>query len=270
MIEKKKRRAIVRLVISTLILSALISILVTGITKGTRFSFFNFNFGNSYAHADKYTAGDTSITIDKLDEIDINWISGSVQVELYDGNSIEIQETNSDRLSVEDKVHSYYDNGTLHIQFSESKHFNFHNTTLSKTLQIRIPKKLYLDSAGSLNKLKIDSVSADITVNGLAIKSCIADTVSGNISLNGSLEKLKLDSVSGNTQLTSSITPTDIDTDSVSGDVTITVPADSRFSIEHDSASGDLDNAFPTSHEHHENDWEFDSVSGDVTIGCLD
>lgn len=268
MIEKRRRRAVVRLVISSVILCVLVSVLLVGINKGNHFPFFSFHFGsNSYPNADKYTAGNTSIAIDKLEEIDIDWISGSVQLELYEGETIELEETDADKLSEEDRVHSYYENGVLRIQFRESEHFSFHLCNLTKSLHVRIPQKLYSEPDAVLNKLSIDSVSADVTVNGLPMRDFISDSVSGNISLTGAVEECELDSVSGDIQLISTTTPTDIETDTVSGDVTITVPADSQFSIEHDSVSGDLSNAFPTTHNKQKNHWEFDSVSGNVTIG---
>lgn len=36
-----------------------------------------------------------------MDELDINWISGNVQVELYDGDTIKITEADSKNLSEE-------------------------------------------------------------------------------------------------------------------------------------------------------------------------
>lgn len=267
--ETKKRRAVVRLVISAIILLALISILIQGIQgreNGWKFPFFSIGFGESYADADKYTVGDTSISIDSLDEIDIDWIGGKLQIETYEGDTIELQETAQDSLDEDDRVRSYYDNGVLKIHYRKSGIVAFRFKSIDKTLLIRIPEKLYSDPAAALTKLDIDNVSADVSVNGLKIRQSTIDTVSGDISLVGAVEQLKTDSVSGNCQLISSITPIDIDTDTVSGDVTITVPEDSQFSIDYDSVSGDLSNDFPTVTNNQSNHWKFDSVSGDVTI----
>lgn len=271
MIEKKKRRAIVRLVVSTIILSALVSILIVGIrSKKNPLPFFHFGLGNSYPHADEYTAGDTSIATERLDEINIDWISGKLQIELYEGDTIELREENSTSLTEEDKVHSYFHDGVLEIQFRRSELSLFHFSTPNKSLLIQVPKRFYSEQSAALNKLEIDNVSANIIVNDLPIRKCNIDTVSGDIIMNGAVDEWELDSVSGDSHLTSYTTPTDIETDTVSGNVTITVPSDSVFSTEHDSVSGDFTNAFPSTSKGGKNHWEFDSTSGDVTINCLD
>lgn len=263
--DKKKRRAYMRLIISTLILSALISILIGSIRRGGFPTVFSFGscYPSTYPFSDKYTAGNTSIAADKLEALEIDWISGSIQIETYDGDTIELIEEDSDSLSESDRVHSYYEDGTLMIQFRKSEVFSFHIASLSKSLVVRIPQKF---SSAYIKKLEIDNVSADVTVNGLQIQKFSADSVSGDIRVNGAVENLESDSVSGNTTLTSFITPNEIETDTVSGNVTISVPADSQFSIDLDTVSGELSNTFPTTHNIKGRQWKFDSVSGNVTI----
>lgn len=262
--EKKKTKAYLRLGISTIVLLFLISILAMGIGNGTHLPFFSF--GSSYPFAERYTAGNTSIAADRLEEIKIDWISGNIQIERYEGDTIEIQEANSDSFSEADRVHSYFDNGTLRIEFQKSKRFSFSTIAQSKALHLRIPDKF---SSTPLKKIDIDNVSADISVDGLQIKEFSADTVSGNISVKGAIENFETDSVSGDSTLTSTITPKEIEVDAVSGDSVITVPADSQFSIDYDSVSGELSNAFPTKPDNNGGKWRFDTVSGDVTINSM-
>lgn len=263
--EKKKIKAYLRLGISSFILLILATIMAAGIGNGSN-SFPFFFFGSSYPFADKYTAGNTSIAADKLEEIDIDWISGNIRIERYEGDTIEVQEANSDSLAEADRVHSYFDNGILKIQYQKSRRFSFNPSVQSKTLHLRIPEKL---SSTFLKKVEIDNVSADITVDGLQIKEFSADTVSGNVNVNGAVENFETESVSGDSTLTSTVTPREIDSDTVSGDTTITVPADSQFSIDYDSVSGELSNAFPTKSDNNSGKWTFDTVSGDVTINSM-
>ena len=225
-----------------------------------------FSFRSSYPFADKYTAGNTSIAADKLEEIEIDWISGNIQIEPYSGDTIEVEEENSASLSEGDRVHSYYENGILRIQFQKSRRFSFHSITQNKALLLRIPEKF---SSTPLNKVEIDNVSADISVDGMQIKEFSADTVSGDVNVKGAVENFETESVSGNSTLTSTVTPREIDSDTVSGDTTITVPADSQFSIDYDSVSGELNNAFPTKSDNNSGKWRFDTVSGDVTINSM-
>ena len=263
--EKKKTKAYLRLSISTAILLILTVILAAGIGNGSN-SFPFFFFGSSYPFADKYTAGNTSIAADKLEEIEIDWISGNIQIEPYSGDTIEVEEENSASLSEGDRVHSYYENGILRIQFQKSRRFSFHSITQNKALLLRIPEKF---SSTPLNKVEIDNVSADISVDGMQIKEFSADTVSGDVNVKGAVENFETESVSVNSTLTSTVTPREIDSDTVSGDTTITVPADSQFSIDYDSVSGELNNAFPTKSDNNSGKWRFDTVSGDVTINSM-
>lgn len=265
--EKQKVKAIIRLIVSALLLSALLSILVTGLKNKDRgFPFLRLSIGGkTYENAEKYVAGDTSFLADKLEKININWVNGELHLETYDGDKIEIKETCSSTLTEEHKVYSYYEDGTLHIQPRRSEHFTFLDDIPYKSLVIRIPNKLNNDSDAILKSLNLEIVGADTTINGLAIQHFKTDTVSGNLTFNGSIEKMEYDAVSGDLNLTSDKTPHDIDFDSVSGDAIINVPENSVFSIEHDGVSSDLNNEFPTTTDE-DNDWDFDTVSGDVTI----
>ena len=95
--DKRKRNAVIRLVISAIIIVALVSILMAGIRGHKGFPFVSFNIGgNNYSNAEKYRAGDITYSADRLDEMYIDWVSGDIQIEVYDGDVIEIFETESD------------------------------------------------------------------------------------------------------------------------------------------------------------------------------
>lgn len=270
--EKKKTGAWVRLIISSVILLALVTVLIIGMARGgSGFAFLSIG-GSHYSNADQYKAGDTSITTDQLKGIEINWISGSIQIDTYDGDTIEICETTSQHLPEADQVHSYLDNeGTLRIQYRKSEFFSLH-TIGSKKLEIKIPVTL----AGSLNDFSLDSVSADCQISGLSIKDCDIENVSGSITVNSDVSTFDLDTVSGDCQVATHTVPEDVNTDSVSGDFTLLVPANASFTAEQDSVSGGINCSFATSSQDDRilcgeggNDWNFDSVSGDVYIDKL-
>lgn len=267
--ERKKGKAILRLVIASLVLFALTCALLAGIRGGYSIPFFSF--GNSYSNADKYTAGNTTIAASKLEELDINWISGEVYIELWDESEIGIEEEDSRRLPASDQVHSYYEDGTLHIQFAESKGFRFHTFNKNKKLKILLPHSLFTSpEQNPLEELKIDCVSANVIVRDIPINYCSSDTVSGDVDLSGSLKNGEFDAVSGEVHIVSQETPEKLETDTVSGDVSIRVPANSTFTVDFDSTSGDLHNQFPSFYESEPRKWSFESVSGDVTITSLE
>lgn len=272
--NKNKTGAWIRLITSTILLLILILILVMGMTR-RGFDIPIFSFGSShYPNEDSYTVGNNSISATALKNIEVNWISGSIEIETYDGNTIEVSETCPHSLRQEDRVRSLYENGTLTIQFRQSRFALFGGIEGNKALHIRIPKTL----AENIQNLSVDSVSSDNTISGLTIRNCNIDNISGEITVDGTIQDFNLDTISGDCRLTSHTIPRSVETDSVSGDVTLSIPEHGGFSIQHDSVSGKLNSDFPTTSfgddefvygDGGTDEWEFDSVSGDVYIQRL-
>lgn len=272
--KKSKTSAWIRLVTSSVLLLILTLFLVMGITK-RGFDLPIFSFGSShYPNADRYTVGNNSIPATELKEIEVNWISGSVEIEAYHGKTIEVSETCPNSLSEGDRVRSLYENGKLTIQFRESRFALFGSYSGNKALHIQIPESL----AGNIRNLTLDSVSSDNTISGLTMQNCDVDNVSGSIIVDGSVQDFDLDTVSGNCRITSHTTPKRINTDSVSGDVTLIIPKNASFTAEHDSVSGKMNSDFSMtlsgddtfiSGDGGTDEWEFESVSGDVDIQKL-
>lgn len=266
--KKNKTGAWIRLITSSILLLVLTLFLIAGITGGG----FNIHFfGSSYPNEERYTVGNNSIHATELEEIEINWISGSVKVDTYKGDTIEVSETYSGSLSTADYVRSLYEDGKLLIQFRESRFLWFGSFSGNKALHLRIPEAL----AKNIKNLSVDSVSSDNTLSGLAVQNCDLDNVSGQIHMEGAVENFNLDTVSGDCQLTSNITPKNVDSDSVSGDFTLIIPDQRGFSIEHDTVSGKISSDFSmTRFDDDEyifgdggtDEWKFDSVSGDIYI----
>lgn len=271
--EKKKTDAWIRLIVFSFLALILITILISGIRKGGMgIPFLSFS-SFQYANEEKYTVGDNSITADQLKELDINWVSGSITLEAYDGDTIEITETCDSDISSDDRVRSCYENGVLTIQFRKSTFLLFGTQASGKNLKIRIPKAL----AEGIENLSLDSVSSENSITGLSVKHCDIDTVSGDLTFDGTLQNLELDTVSGKCRISSQKAPDNIEADSVSGDVTLKIPGDSGFTAEQDGVSGNFNSEFPTSLTDDNyvcgnggtGKWEFDSVSGDVRIEKL-
>ena len=292
----KKTSAIIRLAISLLAAALLTSLLVMGISGRSLFGIgsWNVNFGTKYANADKYSAGNASIPADDLKDIYINWIDGEVNVLPCDGSNIEIEETADSSLSEKEKVHYYYDNGILYIQYEKSETgfiFSFiNNHKKNKRLTLRIPQTL----CGSLSNFELDTVSSQNNISGLscsdmdidnvsgetiltdveAANELDFDNVSGRIDLQGSFAKLNIDTVSGSCSVDTNVTPSSIKLDTVSGDCRLMLPYSAEFCAEIDGVSGNLNfNGFKVTKNDDEyicgnikNEFDFDTVSGDVTI----
>lgn len=247
---------------------------------GISFPAFQIFGGNHYENADKYTAGNVSIQPETdqdnpLSEIYIDWIDGTVEIAGVAGlKEIEIEEEDASSRPKSDQVHSYYHDGILEIQYQESGFSFFKKWAANKNLKIRIPEEL----ARNIRETHGDFVSSDVTINGLQMDILDLDSVSGQTMYTGLVRKeINLDNVSGNTSLNLADTPSALTSDSVSGDIFVTLPSSASFEAELDTVSGKIKSELPvTSSDKEDGDYEFircgdgkgkfdfDTVSGDI------
>ncbi len=107
------------------------------------------------------------------------------------------------------------------------------------------------------------------------------DTVSGDLAiLDGKHSSIKANTVSGNLAVTTALVDGPYKFSSVSGDVRLTLPAETRCTAELRSVSGDLVSAFPGTGYHHHSGVktiqvqgggtrvDMNSVSGDLSLDC--
>lgn len=232
-----------------------------------------------------YSAGNVDIVqLNGFRSIDIEWISGSVSVELYDGEGIEIKETlaGDGAVSVPMEWRVNEDDSTLDIRsqpqllsVSEEKH-----------LMLKLPRSMVLHALDidtvsaavsvdltdedtlTLDELDVTSVSGAVSVNAANAASISLSTTSGAISGSVRTQELQTDSVSGNVDLTLDILPTELDIETSSGPVTLAIPTGkttSVLSVELRTTSGQFSSDVPVTHTK-DAPWEFQTVSGDVTI----
>jgi hypothetical protein len=126
--------------------------------------------------------------------------------------------------------------------------------------------------------VRIHTVSGDADVERVA-GPLEVDTVSGDVELKDSkLSSVKANTVSGKLRVHTALMDGPYKFDSVSGDVTMTLPADTHCTAELHSVSGDLASAFPvTGYSHHHGSQtvnvqgggvkvNMNSVSGDLSL----
>ncbi|MDE5671261.1 MAG: helix-turn-helix domain-containing protein [Eubacterium sp.] len=209
------------------------------------FGFLNHNFGDiiddipsyisagaySYDNESLYTAGSGEVSANGITELSIDWISHNITVEYYDGDTISFSEP---KQSNPDYALRYrVDGNELKIKFCKSG-FKASNPK-NKELTVRLPQNLIL------NELEIDCVSADSNIKGIAANSFDVDTVSGNINADGKFNDIDIDGVSANSKIITHAALREFDSDTVSGDCTVFVPADiGGFTINCDTVSGEV------------------------------
>lgn len=181
-------------------------------------------FGAAFDNDSGYTEINTSAEFktDDINSIDIDWISGNVNIEYYDGETIFAEESGG---SKSHPMQYKIENGILKIDEYRNENWSSFKNMSSKDLTLKMPKTFKAD------ELEISVVSANVYASDLNVNELDFETVSGN----------------GNFEF--AVSPVKIDTESVSGDVNLTLPSDVLgYSVSKNTVSGafrakDFDNS---------------------------
>lgn len=291
--------------IALVLASVLVSLLAIPRVQDWKIGDLSLHWIDDHGGDEGYTVGEASVS-GEVRELDVSWLSGSVTVELTDGDAVTLREEPQPESS-DARMRWKLQDGKLTVYSQKS---GLTIPTRAKQLTIGIPagragklqklsldlsaasaslpaltlRELELDSVsgsvtltgGSYENLDFDSTSGDLTVTDAAVGELSADTTSGSLTLDGAFETIDFDTTSGALHLTTSILPQDISCDTVSGGVTLTLPENGGFSATLDSVSGDLTVDGFAGSLHRDTfvygqggpAYEFDSVSGDVHIRC--
>lgn len=286
-----KRNAIARIVIWSLVAVLLISLLIVGINCSPS-SFFTGDWsfgiiGETYKNSALYNVGGGTVT-DEFQSIKVNWTNGKINIESYDGEDTVISET--EVAEKENKLRWRVEDGVLKIQqMAAGMRFGLKKTP-KKTLTVKIPS----GAAEKLKSVNTDSVSAEVNIIGVAASGKIEidtvsgsaelkniktarldiDTVSGEVNAEGEISELESDSVSGDITVSSAVPLEKLDCDSTSGNIRLTIPKNSGFTLKADTVSGDISCGLPAVSESKNRrvcgdgsaDFETDTVSGDLII----
>ena len=235
----------------------------------------------AYGNEDQYSVGAGSIPAEGISRVEIYWQAGTVTVAQGEGETITLTESET----AEEKYELRYlvEGDQLTIRFAKD---GIYRSLPSKDLTLTLP--------GALGDLVVDTVSASVEIPALPIQGISLDTVSGNCTVAGDPTVLEWESVSGELTFTGSAmeiqgdsvsgsaafhlteTPSRFTCDTVSGDVSLTIPGERSFEAKLSTTSGDLRCDLPTqtvgkntlSYEADGDAAAFtvDTVSGDFTI----
>ena len=231
-----------------------------------------------------YSAGDVDIVqLNGFRSVNIDWTSGLVTVELYDGQGIELSETMMDggdvSLKMEWRVDE--DDSTLDIlsqpltvSASEKKHLTvklprsmvLHELDIH-TVSADVSVDLTEEDTLTLQELDVSSVSGNVSVSAANAGEISLSTTSGAVSGSVRTGKLEADTVSGTVGLTLEVLPTELEVETVSGGVALTLtekpsmPVDVVFR----TVSGQLDSGVDST-VGADCVWELETTSGDAAI----
>lgn len=194
-------KIIVALLVSALAIAALASCTHKNIGA-------NLTKGSVYPDADKYTAGSLTYSSEDIRRVEVNWISGSVEIKQGEGELC-VSEVN-DSLSEDEQLHWMISDGVLYVQFCKSGHIL--NSPAKKELSLEIPRGVEID---------IGTTSADVFADVLEVKKADIGSVSGNVKFGiFSGEELEVGTTSGGLTV-DSLECDKLDFGTVSGDAKI-------------------------------------------------
>lgn len=251
---------------------------------GERYIYDN---ANSYEMLDRsgFGSGEQSATASEpltdITEIEIHWLTGDVYLVESDTDGVTFQEDYTG--SNEDYRMRYkVSNGKLTIQPCKSKLFDSIDLP-RKALTVFLPDTLTLDKitvetvsadvelmGGSVDALSINTTSGNITGPGLSAKEYELGTVSGDISLTAlpaGSSAIDCETVSGEVRISCTAHPDEIDFNSVSGNLRLTLPKGScRYTLDFSTVSGDRDTDRFISGGDETCDITAETVSGNVEL----
>ena len=197
--------------------------------------------------------GEYAVSPENIQKIEVDWVSGGVRMEAWDGAEIAFSE--AARAALNDDTRLFYETGggTLSIRYAKGR---VRDLKGGKLLVIQVPRAL----AESLTKLAIGATSADVDLQGVSAGTLEINTTSGDVSvpdgtfskaelsttsgemiLAGDAEKVEMFSTSGDMNLTGGGALRKAEVSTVSGEMLVTLPEDQGFTLQWDTISGDLD-----------------------------
>lgn len=289
-----KQNALVRILVWTFVMVLLIAALVMGV-GGFSFasigSTINTGFTTSFQYDDpsSYTEGDASVPASQIRQLDISWVAGGVDIDVYDGNEIIFTESASRQLESHEVLRYRVKGDKLTIQYCESTRLSFNNMP-EKRLTVRIPASIALQSLG------IENVSADVTVDGggLSIRQVDIETVNGQVSVDNVVGKeLQIETVNGSVTIHGAFSEVDaegvngrqtfalagdlkrLDVESITGSIDVLLPESIGFTARLDSVTGRLisdyahvSGRYEATHGDGKATLDFETVGGTVTINA--
>ena len=258
------------------------SIVGNAMENGMEYSFGDDDtgFNNAYTGSNSY-----SVPADGIDKIRVEWVSGLVRVQPYEGTDIKLDEMSNVDISEEYALRYKIADGKLTVRFCK-KHtwygvdaamLNLDEIIKPKELVVSVPRAMlesgemdiqldgvsndaYISSA-KLNGLNVNGISGSIAIENVSAKDMDLDTVSGLIDVSDcAADAIKVVSISGEMTIGGIFGSARLN--STSGAVWFTDGSDGIKELEIGTVSGDVTMQLPESAGFN---MMVSTVSGDVS-----
>lgn len=307
--RKSARNRIIIWSIVSVLLIGLLTVGIIGIRNYNAFNFKLFSFSND--EIDKMSTGNAEFDKNEVKSIDINWTSGTVEIKNGNTDKVEISENVSYDKNSDKAMRWSLDDGKLKIYDSKNA-FGFHWFSFSmspKKLTVTLPESISLDefdissasaeftaecinadtldietASGTIkvdsfegNKADINTASGTVDFTAVSAEDVDVETVSGECTVTGKIEKLNVSGVSSVLNLIVGKNNSEINAETVSGNVNIKTNCDqSGFTANYSSVSGDFSSDFAGTNKNGKfvygsgkADYNISTVSGNIDIQPL-
>lgn len=289
-----KKSLVIKLILSSVATALLTTLLVLGIVVPKYVMPYKFDitgfenlktipvtasFSYLYEDEDKFTIGADEVSAEKIKKLDISWISGSVKIVPYDGNTIKLEE--DEGFGEDFRLRYRVKGNTLIIKACRSMFANFTGSldAYHKKLTVYLPKSLAedfseihyesIDSDIELDEItvnsvfsklvacsilmkntKCDNLKAQSTSGSIKLENVIAENAecratTGSIEISGNIEKLETSSSSADISVTLQNMPQKLNTKNTTGATTVTIPGNGGFEVSVKKANGEFKSDFP-------------------------
>ena len=176
------------------------SIVGNAIENGVEYSFGDDDkgFNNAYTDSNSY-----SVPADGIDKIRVEWISGLVRVQPYEGTDIKLDEMSNVDISEEYALRYKIADGKLTVRFCKKHTWYGVDTSMLNINEIIKPKELVVSvpramlESGEMD-IQLDGVSNDTYISSAKLNGLNVNGISGSIAIeNVSAKDMDLDTVSG-------------------------------------------------------------------------
>ena len=186
--------------------------------------------GFTYAHAEKYTAGDAEID-GTVKNLDINWINGKVELEYYSGKTIELHERSDKTISPDMQMRWWLDGDTLRVRFAKP---GFHAFSVrEKNLTILLPEN------STFGEVSIAASSGDLQIPDLKTDSLKLTVSSGDIRAAADTGTAQVNASSGDLELQFGGKAKEINVKTSSGEIRLAAETAERLAAK--SSSGEIE-----------------------------
>jgi DUF4097 and DUF4098 domain-containing protein YvlB len=174
--------------------------------------------------------GNFSYSAHTITNVDIEWVSGKVEIVQSDKDILTVSEGASYAVDAQ-KMHYYIDSNTLYIKYCQSG---------LKLDFDQADKDLRVEIAAGID-LEIESVNAKVAIGEVTLDELSAETVSGSITAEKvTAKEVSMEAVGGSLSLGLTTACREVDLETVGGNVTLALWNGLGAKIEFSTLSGKL------------------------------